>query len=285
MKSMKLAGIVVAILCSSVSAFAQGWAVAIEENPMVTTCGANKNVPVAGATDCDTAKKAAWDLLQLLQAGGCVGSGCPAGSVMTPGEVTCKYDPYTRPNGSQAKRWQINWKWTCPRIGPPCCKCLGETTSVDLSTGQSSPIDSKWQLNGGNAYTTPPYPGWITTLTPAKWIQPVASPTPSPTAPANTVFKYTLQFTVPKCTIPRDVRLQGSFAADNSAKVFLDGNPIASCAGPKCFAATSAGGQAPVALNASISPGNHTLEIQVSNLSGPSGLIVNAQLKTQCKKD
>lgn len=278
---LKLVGMVLIILCSSISAFAQGWAVAIEEYPGVTTCGANKNVPVAGATDCETAKKAAWDLLQLLQAGGCVNANCPAGSVMTPGEVTCKYDPYTRPNGSPAKRWQINWKWTCTR--PPtlsCCKCLGETNSLDLSTGQTSPIDSKWKVNGGNAYTTPPYTGWLP-LPPAQWIQPVASPTPSPNVAANTVFKYTLQFTVPKCTIPMDVSLKGAFAADNSAKAFLDGNPIATC-GIKCFAS----GQAPVVLSASsIGPGNHTLEIQVLNQSGPSGLIVNARLNAQCKKD
>ena len=101
-------------------------------------------------------------------------------------------------------------------------------------------------------------------------------------------FKYTLQFVVPKCTIPMDVQLEGSFAADNSAKAFLDGVPIASCAGPKCFATTQAGGQAPVAFNVAVpstGPTNHTLEIQVTNLTGPSGLIVNARLKTACKKD
>jgi hypothetical protein len=264
-------------------AAAQSWSVAIEENAALTNCGSTKNIPVAGATDCDTAKKAAWDLLaKLFQTPGCLKSGCATGTTITPGVSTCKYDPYTRPNGTKANRWQVSWTWTCaPPNSVPCCKCLGETLKVDLSTGQTSPIDQRWRVNNGNAYTTPPYPGWIA-LAPARWIQPVASPTPSGNVPGNTVYRYTLQFTVPKCTIPMNVRLTGSFAADNSAKAFLDGVPIASCAGPKCFNTP----QAPVPLNVpSVAPGPHTLEFQVANISGPSGLIVNAQLQVECKKD
>src|ERR1044072_3895494 len=126
---MKHIALIMAILATSAisaPAIGQGWSVAIEENAGVTTCGNNKNIPVAGATDCDTAKKAAWDLLKLLQAGGCVTPACPGGTTITPGVVTCKYDPYTRPNGSKANRWQINWTWACATpIAPVCCKCLG----------------------------------------------------------------------------------------------------------------------------------------------------------------
>jgi len=111
-----------------------------------------------------------------------------------------------------------------------CCECLGQVTTVDLNTGQSSPIDPIWSVNGNAAYTTPPYPGWILPsnplLTPAKWIQPVASPTPSNNVPVGD-YKYAVKFDIPKCTIPGDVKLDVHFAADNSAKVILDGSPIA----------------------------------------------------------
>jgi len=174
------------------------------------------------------------------------------------------------------------------RIVPPpptlgCCECLGRTVQLDLSTGQGSgAVDPLWKVNGGPAYVTPPVSSWIA-LNPAKWIQPVASPTPSPSVPAG-IYKYTVRFNVQKCTIPAEVRLDGKFAADNSAKAFLDGSPIAgaSCPGPVCFAPP----QAPVNLTVpSLSPGLHTLEIDVKNDEGYSGLIVNAQLKGQCRKE
>ncbi len=278
---MKMFVSLIVITLVAMPAAAQGWSVAIEENAMHTSCGTVKDIPVAGATDCESAKKAALDLFQKLkQIPGCGGS-CPAGSAMSPPVVTCKYDPYTRPSGAKANRWQIHLGWTCTPtkvISVPCCKCLGEASVVNVSTGQGAPIDPFWKMNGGNAYTTPPYPGWMS-LPPARWIQPVASPLPSPSAPANTVFKYTLQFTVPRCTIPRDVSLTGSFAADNNAKVFFDNNPIITCPGPSCFKAAT-----PLNIP-SIAAGTHTLEIQVGNNSGPSGLLVNAQLKAQCKKE
>jgi hypothetical protein len=163
-----------------------------------------------------------------------------------------------------------------PTIG--CCECVGKTTTLNISTGQGSPIDPLWQVNGGPSYTTPPYPGWATTLGPAKWIQPVGSPTPSPNLPVGS-FKYTVQFNVPKCTIPSDVRVDGTFAADNGASILLDGNPVTSCPMPYCFKAP---GQ-PLSI-AGITPGSHTLTFEVKNEGGPSGLIVNAILTRQCQK-
>lgn len=159
-----------------------------------------------------------------------------------------------------------------------CCECLGNVTTLNLSTGQASPVDPLWKVNNGPAYTTPPYPGWATNLGPAQWIQPVASPTPSNNVPVG-VFKYTLQFNVPKCSIPSDVRLDGKFAADNAANVSLDGNPVTSCPTPFCFKAP---GQ-PLTV-AGIGPGTHTLTFDVKNEGGPSGLIVNLKLTRQCVK-
>src|ERR1043165_8126640 len=108
------------IALMAMPAAAQGWSVAIEENPGLTSCGTVKDIPVAGATDCDSAKKAALDLLQKLQQIPGCGSSCPAGSTMSSPVVTCKYDPYTRPSGAKANRWQIHVDWTCtPTKGSP----------------------------------------------------------------------------------------------------------------------------------------------------------------------
>lgn len=169
---------------------------------------------------------------------------------------------------------------TCTFVNqqPPCC-CY----NFDLSTGQGSPIDPLWKVNTNSAYTTPKVSSWMA-LPPAKWIQPVASPTPALNVPASPpIYKYTVTFNIPPCPTGH-VQLSGSFAADNSAKAFLDGNPIpgASCPGPVCFNTP----QAPVPLNvASILPGPHTLEIDVTNKPpgpSPSGLIVNARLTRKC---
>ncbi len=168
-----------------------------------------------------------------------------------------------------------------------CCNCLGQSTTLDLSTGQGSPIDPLWKMNMGAAYTTPPAsPSWCSTFpSPAKWIQPVASPIPSLNVPPG-VYKYTVRFYVPKCTIPSVVRLEGKFAADNSAVLgmHLDGPMIAgtSCPGPVCFKCSTA---VPFTVAALSQGAWHTLSIDVKNNEGPSGLIVNAKLTRQCARE
>ncbi len=283
MKKLRTLGLAFATLALSTGlAVAQGWSVAIEQNPALTNCGNTTNIPVAGASDCTTATSAAWSLLTtLLQTPNCMGPACPAGSTIDLGVSSCTPDPYTRPNGSQAIRWQVSWTWNCLSLPLlPCCQCLGSNVTLDLSTGKGVPIDPLWKVNGGPAYTTPPVPGWLTTLTPAKWIQPVASPTPSSNVPVG-FYRYTTQFDVPMCTIPSDVQLDGKFAADNSAIVRLDGNQIAACLPNTCFKTPAA----PVPFSvAAILPGTHTLTIDVKNDGGPSGLVVNAQLNGKCKK-
>ena len=166
------------------------------------------------------------------------------------------------------------------RQAPACC-----AYNLDLTTGQGSPIDPLWKVNGTSAYTTPPVVGWLTVpFAPARWIQPVPSPTPAPNVPAPLpIYKYTIQFNVPPCPVGH-AQLNGTFAADNSAKVFLQpGNhpiTITACL-HNCFKAP----QAPVALSvpsALLTPGPHTLEIDVTNDGGYSGLIVKAQVMRIC---
>lgn len=160
---------------------------------------------------------------------------------------------------------------------PPCCAAF----SLDLSTGQGNgPTDPLWSVNNGNAFITPPVASWIA-IPGAQWIQPVAAPAPAPNVPASPpLYKYTVQFNVPPCSAGH-VELSGTFAADNGATAFLDGPPAipgATCAGT-CFQSPLA----PVPLNVgNIIPGPHVLAIEVNNLGGFSGLIVNAQVKRVC---
>ena len=122
MKLVTLALALAVLVVFADSALAQGgWSVAIEQNAMLTNCATTTNIPVAGATDCTTAKAAAWNLLNtLLQTPNCMSSGCPTGSTITQGVSTCTPDPYTRPNGSPAMRWQVSWKWNCVPPVPAC---------------------------------------------------------------------------------------------------------------------------------------------------------------------
>ena len=156
---------------------------------------------------------------------------------------------------------------------------------LDLSTGQGNgPQDPLWKVNSGNpTYITSPFPGWLTApFSPARWIQQPNSPTPQIVPPG--VYRYTADFVVPDCPVRVTVQLNGTFAADNSALVFLQpGNhqiPITTCL-TFCFTSP----QAPVSLSVPsvlLVPGSHTLEIRVKNDSSVSGLIVNAQLEVTC---
>ncbi len=62
-----LARFVVTLAVFVLPAVAQAsWSVAIEQNQMSTNCGTTTNIPVDGASDCASAKTAAWNLLTTL---------------------------------------------------------------------------------------------------------------------------------------------------------------------------------------------------------------------------
>jgi len=164
----------------------------------------------------------------------------------------------------------------------PCCKCLGDpVTTLNLNTGQASPIDSIWTVNnGGDAHTTSPSTAWTVSLPGANWIQPVAGSSPVGTGPGP--FHYRVLISVPECALQATVSLTGQFASDNDGTVFFDTLPLASC-GTSCFA-TSGGG--PVSFSVpSIAPGLHVLDFQVLNQDQSiSGLIVSASITRQCAR-
>jgi hypothetical protein len=161
-----------------------------------------------------------------------------------------------------------------------CCECVGQVVSLNVSTGQGSgSTDPFWLVNTLAAYVTAPVIGAWVTSPPAQWIQPLASPLPSTNVPPG-VYKYKLKFNVLNCTIPIQYRLEGCFAADNSVIVKLDNVPKYTCSTGSCFGTCIS----PTISLGSLSPTTHTLEFDVTNNEGPSGLIVNAQIKGQCAK-
>jgi hypothetical protein len=106
--------VVALTVVSADPALAQGWSVAIEQNPMLTNCGTNTNIPVAAGSSCPTAITAAQSLFStMLNLPACLSYGCKAGETAQMQTPTCVPDPFVRPNGSQAIRWQVGLTWTC----------------------------------------------------------------------------------------------------------------------------------------------------------------------------
>jgi hypothetical protein len=173
-KLLTLAVALVALTVFSGPAVAQqSWSVAIEQNPMLTNCGATTNIPVAGATSCATAITAAQSLLTTLRATpNCMGPSCPAGYTMTPGVPSCTPDPYTRPNGSPAIRYQVNLKWNCV---PPRVSCATPPPATNYNTGSTSannvPLNQCYKNTAGECvynFATPGTAGgWNTGCPPA----------------------------------------------------------------------------------------------------------------------
>jgi hypothetical protein len=173
----------------------------------------------------------------------------------------------------------------------PCCNCIGgEGSTTSINTGNTAG-SVPYQVSGPGVtnpvavpVTTNQNAAWTTALSPAGWVQPNSSNGAISHPPG--LYNYTVRFVVPKCTIPMKVTVSGKFAADNGAKVFFDTNPnpIATqfpTPFPNGFAPGNEGSFTAVTMT----PGTHTLRFEVRNSGGPSGLVVNAAVRTICSKD
>lgn len=259
----------------------QSWSVAIEQNPMLTNCGNTMNIPVAGANSCATAITAAWTLLNtLLAIPNCMGPSCPAGSTMTQGVPSCTPDPYTRPNGSPAIRYQVSLKWNCVQ---PC-----KDITMNLSTGQNP----QWTVNSGPAYSTAPLPSsWLTPSGGVNWIQPVNSPAPQLLPSGN--YQYRVPFTLLNPALYSSIQVTGSYAADNKATLSMNTITCPGCScQPTLFVNCFSSWHPFTITQTSAIPSSNTLDVTVYNNPtggtppGPTytGLVVNATLRAVCKK-
>jgi hypothetical protein len=158
-----------------------------------------------------------------------------------------------------------------------CCRCLGESNTLDLSTGGSG-----WTVNGQPALIqTALHPAWNLNPGAARWVSTVANGSMG-VVPGGT-YEYRLTFVVPSCTIDQTVTLKGNYGGDDGVQVFLYNasgtTPLSACSGGWCFNTRNP----PPPFTANVGPGTHTLIFRVSNDSaGPSGLFVNAQLASAC---
>lgn len=164
-----------------------------------------------------------------------------------------------------------------PTLG--CCKCLGGTNTLDLSTVGSN----NWTVNGNPvAFLTAIHPLWNINPGPGKWVSSVATGGTG-VVPTGT-YEYKLDFLIPTCSISQDITLSGNFGGDDDVQVFLDNTPSTSCAGGWCFNTP----QKPLStftIPAVIS-GAHTLRIKVLNSgASPSGMFVNAKLTGACTSE
>lgn len=174
---------------------------------------------------------------------------------------------------SQVSRDQI------PRdaIRVPCCRCLdGSTFSVTIDTRRAA-----WRVtqpNGSGPQPVVPatHPAWAA-VPPAGWVGP-------PGAPATVGdYEYELPFYVPPCVIDAPVQLSGRFGADNRARVFIDGNLVTQSQGPPNYG-FQPGSITPFTTTVT-TPGLHRLRVIVSNIGGPTGLILQGTLTRTCPRD
>lgn len=167
-----------------------------------------------------------------------------------------------------------------------CCKCLGGTSTLDLSTISSNNWIVTDSSNGVSspAVAATPSTAWNINPGSANWVSTVASGGTAGVSPPNTTYDYKLTFFVPDCVIERRVSLSGTYGGDNYIAVYLDnvGNLISSCAstGGYCFNTSNA----PQPITSYVVPaGPHTLIVRVKNISGPSGMFINAKLTGTCR--
>jgi len=163
---------------------------------------------------------------------------------------------------------------TGPTLG--CCKCLGGTNTLDLSTIGSN----NWTVNGNPAVVqTQINPAWNINPGPAQWVSTSATAGNGSTGD----FDYKLSFYVPECTIKQGLTLTGNYGGDNTVSVYLDNttNLVSACSGIWCFSSSK---QPLPTFTKTISPGPHTLIVRVNNASGPSGMFINARLTGDCAK-
>jgi len=169
-----------------------------------------------------------------------------------------------------------------------CCKCLGGTNSLDLSTISSNP----WTVNGGSAvFLSSIHPLWNINPGPAAWVSTAANGGTGGT-PAG-VYEYRLDFIIPACTIGQEVTLTGNVGGDDGFDMFIDNangpaNPtntqyfLAECNTGWCFNKD----RVPLrTFTKTLGTGTHTLIVRVKNSGGPSGMFVNATLTGACRRD
>jgi hypothetical protein len=160
-----------------------------------------------------------------------------------------------------------------------CCKCLGGTNTLDLSSVSSN----NWRVNNSPvAFPSAINSYWNLNPAPAQWVSPLANGSTNAVPPGT--YDYKLDFVVPNCSIGQKVTLSGRYGGDDNIYVYLDNiasaNLISQCTGGWCFNTQNPPPQFP--NYPVVTPGIHTLIVRVVNGGGPSGMFINARLTGTC---
>lgn len=158
---------------------------------------------------------------------------------------------------------------------PVCCPPKdGGSRQINIDTG-----NGRW-LDGTNALATlvTPNTAWAV-RNGARWIKYVIDP-PLPASDEDNVVEseyiYTLKIFVPSdCGVPINVHLNGIAYGDNAVVIALDGVELGRTPVGTAYGFRDPNG---VQFAATIAPGHHVLTGQVHNISGPTGLLVEATL-------
>lgn len=209
-----------------------------------------------------------------------------------------------------------------PDITLDCCRCVDgrEQKPIDISTGVAKwsvsktptaapampaggwgagvpvvPSNMSPQVVPGNIGPNPAAGTW-TSGTGAAWLQPTAAGSaPMWNAAASSYnnghWTYVLKIRIPNCTIPQKVKISGSVAADDAARVYLDSStgtqtlvntPTANFGAPTNFSADV--NLATSGVNSGFTkPGIYYLRVEMDNLGGgPSAISLKGSLSSVC---
>ena len=166
-----------------------------------------------------------------------------------------------------------------------CCRCLGGTNSLDLSTIGSN----NWTVNGSPvAFLTTINSWWNLPTGSANWVSTIATGGTGNIAASPPPYEYKLKFVVPACAIEQKVTLAGNYGGDDDVPgVFLDNittstsSLLTSCSGGWCFNSTN--NSNPRTFTTTVPPGTYYLRVEIKNGGGPSGMFVNAKLTSTCR--
>lgn len=149
---------------------------------------------------------------------------------------------------------------------PPPCECTNPVTETSVS-------DLTTTVVGGSPAAVAVHPAWTASIPGATWIW------KSGATAANEVVAFEQNFTVSGTVLSAQLDI----ATDNSYEVFIDGVPVAGDINSVNFTLAT---QDPYNLTANVTPGNHTLRIEVKNVgtynvsTNPAGLLYKFEVKT-----
>src|SRR3989344_3136115 len=139
------------------------------------------------------------------------------------------------------------------------CGCTPRSQTI-VSDGTNT-------IGGGFAVPGATSSAWTASIPGATWIW------NSGALPPNETVAFEKTFTVVGTVLSATLNI----ASDNSYQVFIDGVPVAADASAINFTSAT---QDVHNLTAVVTPGVHTLRIEVTNISGPAGLLYKLEIQT-----